>query len=405
MSAHAVEAETASQSLSDDTQIEHFAEPAGHLERRIGRRLSFAGAKEIYEMIVGLVPWNNRNDPLRLKFLLKGDGYNLELLLVMSSLKSEFSGIYDRTWSYVAGMFGIELKTFRKLGIIALAVVSEYVAGRRIIPAGKVEAQRTGHWEKIVVSPFRLEDFDFRRKTQLEKLMGRVYEMCTPVTECSHTKVIPAAPVALMEFIGVVVIHGGAQPGIPVHALRKMRCLRESGYGGVVSEPPPFFIHKRVYPGDVLDDARFSPHLELRETWARMSLIAHLSHYFRMLSRLGHQELILQEGTCKRFLAIHVYTFPDSSHTYWKVRMVRSGHDHGIKPRSHLIEQFSKISVPAGMRILAKNFRTLRSFKVHVAESDDIHHTRCGKFPFVFGSPVTDADEGNVDHPVLPRHR
>ena len=56
------------------------------------------------------------------------------------------------------------------------------------------------------------------RKAEIQELMDSVHKMGTPITESSHAEVVPAAPVALVIFLIVVMIRGHAKPGVPIHS-------------------------------------------------------------------------------------------------------------------------------------------------------------------------------------------
>ena len=48
--------------------------------------------------------------------------------------------------------------------------------------------------------PFSLQHVDFIRKAQFKKFMSGIQDMRTPVTEGTHSEIVPTSPVSLMVF-------------------------------------------------------------------------------------------------------------------------------------------------------------------------------------------------------------
>ena len=112
--------------------------------------------------------------------------------------------------------------------------------------------------------------------------MAGVEEVGSPVTESSHSEIVPAAPVALIELPAVVMIGGLHQPHVPVDGLRHRIGIRELPDAGIEAVPASRSVHVDIDLVDILDDSGIHPGLELEIILSRMALVAHLGDNLRM---------------------------------------------------------------------------------------------------------------------------
>ena len=122
-----------------------------------------------------------------------------------------------------------------------------------------------------------IEHADFLRKAELKEFMHGVEDMCSPVSEATHTEIVPAPPVALVVFLVEIMIRSYSQPGIPIHATGDGLLGRHAIHPlSIEIVPAAGVVHMGCDSSDVLDNARIKPSLELEIIGIGMSLVAHL---------------------------------------------------------------------------------------------------------------------------------
>src|SRR5690606_14163189 len=84
-----------------------------------------------------------------------------------------------------------------------------------IAAGGELELDGARHREEEVVVAAEQQRVHLFRQSQIEKLMCRVDDMCTPVAQCSHPEIVPAAPLPVVEVLVVVVMVARHQPEVP----------------------------------------------------------------------------------------------------------------------------------------------------------------------------------------------
>src|SRR5690606_23894162 len=92
---------------------------------------------------------------------------------------------------------GIQLRhaiTSRNGRKIVHAIVPGDFHGRHCSPLGKLKGKGGRHRKEKRVMPLERYGFDFRGQSQLEKFMGGIQNVRTPISKGAHSKVIPAAP-------------------------------------------------------------------------------------------------------------------------------------------------------------------------------------------------------------------
>ena len=52
-----------------------------------------------------------------------------------------------------------------------------------------------------------------------------IEDMRAPISQRTHSKIVPAAPVSLVELVGKVMPLASSEPGVPIHVLGNRLCL------------------------------------------------------------------------------------------------------------------------------------------------------------------------------------
>ena len=135
--------------------------------------------------------------------------------------------------------------------------------------------------------------------------MRSVENVRAPIAECAIAEINPRAPFAVNVTVVVGVLLCGREPDIPVEGRRDGLFWQKAAYLHAV--PTALAVHVGRDFGDVLDDARLSPRLELKIICLGLSLVTHLRSDFIFFLRRHHQ-LDLTETMSHRLFAINVFT-------------------------------------------------------------------------------------------------
>ena len=148
----------------------------------------------------------------------------------------------------------------------------------------------------------------FVGQSQFQEFVNRIQDMCTPITQTAHSKIVPAAPLSQMVVFVIFVIRSYSQPGIPLHVFRQLLAGRELIDIGIPFVPATGIIHVCRHSRYILDNTGIHPRLELKIVSFRMSLVTDLCSQVRTFQCSLHQQFSFIESTCQRFLHIHMFT-------------------------------------------------------------------------------------------------
>src|SRR5690554_4888197 len=93
--------------------------------------------------------------------------------------------------------------------------------------------------------------------------MYGVDNMRTPVTQGSHTKIVPAAPLAVVKIFVIVVVTLRQQPYIPIQRLWNRFCRGEFSDGGIPPVPASRVVHMRGNSRHIFYNACLFPSFKL----------------------------------------------------------------------------------------------------------------------------------------------
>ena len=184
---------------------------------------------------------------------------------------------------------------------------------------------------------------DFVWQSQFQEFVSRVEDMCSPVAQCTHTKIIPTTPLSQMIIFIILVIRSNSEPSVPIQIFRQLLTGRKFINISVPFMPTTWVIHVGSDSSNVFDNSRIHPGFKLKIVCFRMSLISYLSNQVRTFKRSLHQQFRFIESTCQRFLHIYMLSGSQSQHTDRKMRMVRSSNCYSIKFVTGLIKHLAKI--------------------------------------------------------------
>src|SRR5690606_8547951 len=91
--------------------------------------------------------------------------------------------------------------------------------------------------------PLERYGFDFRGQSQLEKFMGGIQNVRTPILKGAHSKVIPAAPLAIDVVVVVIVMPRGCQPQIRIKRRGNGLSLWKPLNSGIPGMPASRAVH------------------------------------------------------------------------------------------------------------------------------------------------------------------
>ena len=191
--------------------------------------------------------------------------------------------------------------------------------------------------------PFCILHSDFVWQSQFQEFVSRVEDMCSPVAQCTHTKIIPTTPLSQMIIFIILVIRSNSEPSVPIQIFRQLLTGRKFINISVPFMPTTWVIHVGSDSSNVFDNSRIHPGFKLEIVCFRMSLISYLSNQVRTFKRSLHQQFRFIEGTCQRFLYIYVLSGCQSQHTDREMRMVGSSNCYSIKFVTGLIKHLAEI--------------------------------------------------------------
>src|SRR5690606_26303100 len=121
---------------------------------------------------------------------------------------------------------------------------------------------RLGEEKAVMSRSFRA--FHLIRQTEVQEFVGGIDDMCSPIAQGAHTKIIPATPLPIDVIVVVIVLFSNCRmPKIPVERIRD-RLRRWKRFDiRIPSMPTARRIHMSGNCGDILDDPRIYPRLEL----------------------------------------------------------------------------------------------------------------------------------------------
>src|SRR5690606_29302478 len=97
----------------------------------------------------------------------------------------------------------------------------------------KAEKKSRRHRKEEVIVSFQIGWVDFVRQAELQKFVGGINEVSSPIAESAHAEVIPAAPFSIMVQFIVFLGHSRCQPSIPIHRLWDRLFCRPSFHIGI----------------------------------------------------------------------------------------------------------------------------------------------------------------------------
>ena len=176
--------------------------------------------------------------------------------------------------------------------------------------------------------------------------MRGIEDMGSPIAERSVAEVIPGTPLPVhIAFVVDVLLRRGEPVG-PIQRGRDRFC-REIAVD-MLPVPATVLVHEGVDPGNVLDQGRFGPRLELEVIRLRMPLIPHLSGYLVFFLSL-HHEGNLPKTLPHRLFTIDMLTKGHREHRDGKMGKIRSADADGFDPPPHLVEHLAEILEPGNI--------------------------------------------------------
>ena len=198
--------------------------------------------------------------------------------------------------------------------------------------------------------------------------MCRIQDMCPPVTQRTHTEVIPATPLSHMVIMVIIMMLHYTQPGIPVHCLRNRLTHRHMFDIRIPSVPAAGRVHMRCYGCYIFYKSGFFPGFELVIIRFRMSLVTHLSDYSVFLFAPHHQFHFI-EGTSHRFFHIDMFTMSHRFNCNREMRVIGSSYRNCIDLVRHLIKHLAKILKTLGFREHRYKFLRMLGPHIHITKS------------------------------------
>ena len=236
------------------------------------------------------------------------------------------------------------------------------------------------------------------RKTELEELMDGVEDVGAPVSQATHSEIVPAPPVALVVLLVIVMVRSDSKPGVPVHSARdRLLCGHPVHLLSVEVVPAAGVVHMRGDCSDILYDAGIEPGLELEVVGVGMALVTDLGSQLGMPPGAVHHKLSLMEGAAHRLFEVDVLALAHGEHRDREVGVVRNCSCNCFELISALVEHLAIVTESLGLGIHPEDLLALRSVDVHVAEGDHVDHAGLGEFADDLLTTVTYSDKGDLD--------
>ncbi len=237
--------------------------------------------------------------------------------------------------------------------------------------------------------------------------MCRIDDVGTPVAKCTHSEIVPAAPLSHVEVLVVVVVRNGRKPGIPVQRTWNRFFIGKFGNFRIPPVPATRIVHVGCDFCDIFDDPGFFPCLKLEIIGFGVSLITHLGYHIRIFQRSFNQQFRFIKCSGQRFFHVNMFSGFQREHTNGKMRMVGCRNHNGIEILSGFIKHHAEIFECFGFRVVRHCFFSMFCSQIHIAECNDVYHAGFYKFIQHFKSPVAYADKGYIyfvagtDYPII----
>ena len=241
---------------------------------------------------------------------------------------------------------------------------------------------------------FCFQHLDLVRQSQVKELVGGVDEVCTPIAKGAHTKVVPAAPLAVDIVVVIIVQLCYAMPGIPVEGSGYVFFSGEVFDIGIPVMPAAGAVHVGGNGGNIFDDARFFPGFELEVVGFRVTLVTHLCYQFRVFLSGFHHQLHFVKSAGHGFFYKHVFAQSHRHHGNREVRMIGYTHGNRFYLAAHFIEHGTEI---LETRYIGKLFQyglCMGGAHIHIAKSNELGQAGFGKRHHIGTTLVTNAHTG-----------
>ena len=214
---------------------------------------------------------------------------------------------------------------------------------------------------------FLVDERNLVWQSEVKKLVCCVEQVGAPVAERTHAEVVPAAPVALVIFVGEVVPWTCAEPCVPVHVGRYGLSVRHLVHACVVAVPAAWVVHVGVDGCHIFYYTPLFPLLKLEVVTLGVALVAHLCHHLGVLACCFHHEFRLYERARHGFLEIDVFAVAQRVHGYGEVNVVRHCCHDGVEVVAVGLEHLAEVAKPLCLRIFVEHLLTLLAVEVDVA--------------------------------------
>ena len=104
---------------------------------------------------------------------------------------------------------------------------------------------------------------DLIRKAKFQEFMSRVDDMCAPISQSSHSEIVPASPLSVVVILVEWMRSGLTGPYIPVQGGGNRLSSRESGNLRIPAVPASSAVHVGSDGRDIFDYSGFLPGFEL----------------------------------------------------------------------------------------------------------------------------------------------
>ena len=219
--------------------------------------------------------------------------------------------------------------------------------------------------------PFCPQHTYFGGQAQFEKLVCRIQNVSAPVSQSSHTEVIPTTPLSVYIILVVFVERLCHQPGIPIEGFRHRHRIGHMGNIGIPPVPTTGAVHVGGNGRYIFDDSGLCPCLELEIVGFGMSLVSHLRYYAVFLFG-GYQALYFIESTGQRFFGINVFTQRHGQYGDGEMGKVRHANGYRVDLIGHFVEHLAEILILLGFGEQLHVFLRLRCSHIYVAQGHDI---------------------------------
>ena len=251
---------------------------------------------------------------------------------------------------------------------------------------------------------FQIQRVDLCRQSHIQEFVCRIQNMCTPVTQRTHTEVIPTTPLSHVIIMVIVMMLHYPQPGIPIHCFRNRFSHRHMLDIRIPSVPTTRRVHMSGDSCYILYQTSFFPCLELEIIGFGMSLVTHLCDHAIFLFTAHHQFYFL-ESTRHRFFNIYMFAVGHCLDCDREMGMVGNPHRHSIDLIRHLIEHLTEILITGNFREHGDQFLRMLRPHIHIAKGYNITQSGLIQFLGNFTTPVTNANKCDINFLVRTNER